>query len=367
MNYDLINKIAKRIVSFELYKTKKIDTGYATGIKKGIIFSNYLNFPVACGYKKGNNYYLLTCNSEKESYKKVFLSNSISAQIIRNYLKENGNNLSNFKKILKECFLNHGIVQKDDYLVNSVEKLNYNDFIQKLNMNYDASIFEINNLFQEETYSVYQFKINKMTFKSLEPINQELVRKIYEKLILLLPPTLSSQLLYGEFEMKNGMISDAAAYWDYDYIVLNMNYSLNQIVKYLIHELGHRWFYLFASKQQIKEFKKLFDNANGKEINLEINDVVTFFGNDKKYIYMGISENGKMLFKNVADTGQSQCSKRDIRQFDTINGQKIEKYIFPTNYSKTEFKEFVSECIAYCFCNQMEDRKLKKKIKEIIG
>ena len=81
------------------------------------------------------------------------------------------------------------------------------------------------------------------------------------------------------------------------------NETVNQIVKYLIHELGHRWFYLFASKQQIKEFKKLFDNANGKEINLEINDVVTFFGNDKKYIYMGISENGKMLFKNVADTG----------------------------------------------------------------
>lgn len=364
MNYKLINKIAKKIIlSFkEIFFYEK----YNVGIKKGIIFYNYFNFPVSCGFKRRNDYFLLTCNNEKQAYEKVFDSDCKSALEIKKYLNENGNTLSNFKKIIKNYFFNNGITQKDDYLVKSIQKLNYNDFRKKLNNNYDLNLFYFNKVFNDETSQIYQLKISEMIFKSLQPINQKLIKKIYNKLNSLLPSSLSSKLLYGEFELKKLNDNTAALWTSDDNIILDTSYEFNDVVRYLIHELSHRWYYKFASPQQIKEFRKLFNNAQGKYINLEIADIITFIGDDDEYIYAGIDKNGKMLLESL-NAKLSYHKKIDVRQFDTINGQKIEKYIFPSDYSKTRFTEFVPECIAYCYCNELEDKNLEQKIKEIIG
>jgi hypothetical protein len=49
--------------------------------------------------------------------------------------------------------------------------------------------------------------------------------------------------------------------------------------------LGHRWADKIMTANQKKEFKKLFDNCNGKHIHLQRGDIITFWGNDTQYVY----------------------------------------------------------------------------------
>jgi hypothetical protein len=44
--------------------------------------------------------------------------------------------------------------------------------------------------------------------------------------------------------------------------------------------LGHRWADKIMTSDQRKELKKLFDNCNGKHLNLQRGDIITFWGND---------------------------------------------------------------------------------------
>ena len=367
MNETLINKIAKKIImSFVHFRFKN---KYSNGIKSGAMFWNYFNFPVACGYKKRNDYFLLICNDVKEAYKKVFYSHSKSAEEIKKYLEQNGNTLSNFKKAIKNFFTEyyHGITEKDDYMVKSIQKLNLVDFKKKLINDYEMNILDFSDIFgiQDE----YYYEKDNMTFWSIEPLDsyKKKINQICKMLKSLLPSSLYSKLLYGNVQIRGDYLSNAAAqYWeDNDIIILNIDFDVYLLVKNLIHELGHRWYDKFANSQQLKQFRKLFNNANGKYVNLEIADIITFIGDDEEYIYVGIDENGKMLLESL-NAQLNYHKKIDVRQFDTINGQKIQKYNFPSDYSKTRFTEFVPECISCCYCGTLEDKKLEQKIKGIM-
>lgn len=229
---------------------------------------------------------------------------------------------------------------------------------------YDVSLTEIKKFVSVDDEKSGMFKIDDVQFRYEGQYDQELIKSYYQKIKSLLPSSLKP-LLYGTVQIKDKFKQDNVL-GDYSDAedVIRTGGNENQFIPIFIHELAHRWVNRFASKKQLKQFKELYDNANGKHLVLNKGDLIKFKNSDEELKYEGKAL-GSLMFKD--NSGNTHLYKLiATRSIETINGQKVDKIYFPNRYSSTKFSQFVPVCMEYAYSNKSMDEKLKQKIKEIV-
>lgn len=375
MNNKLLNKIAKKLVLSFTYRPFLKNYGFNTQSQKGIVIFNYYHYPVLWAYPKNDNeFQVYFTENEKVSYNKLergdydfcFRIDSIS-QLIDRY-RYNSNFMRNYRIILFNDIVSRGAPdEKWNFLIRNKTTMSYQDFKNMMINDYDVRISSFENTFgnqNNENNINKEIKINNITFKSDGNLNQNFVNELYQKANEFIGNSNLKYTLYGIVEIKNNFNKNAVGDYSPNQDIIRTSGDKSSL-EIFIHELGHRWYYKFASKQQIKAFKELYDNCNGKHIHLKEGDRVKY-KSGKEYIFKG-KEWGSLIMHDINDN-EDYCFKLiSTRSMTEINGQKVEKYNFPSNYSKTKFTEFIAECIEYAYCNISMDENLKQKVKEIVG
>lgn len=372
MNNKLLNKIAKKLVLSFTYRPWLKDHNFSNKSQKGIVIFNYYHYPVLWAYPKNNNEFIVFfTENEKISYDKLGMGDydfCYRIDSINDLIEKYNKTIRNYRIILYNDIIKNGAPdEKWNFLIKQKKTMSYQDFKNMIINNYDVRISSFENTFgnQDNENNVNkEIKTNNIIFKGDNNLNQNFINELYQKLNGLIGNNNLKQTLYGIVEIKNKFNKNAIGDYSSKQDIIRIGDDLSSLSTF-IHELGHRWYYKFASKQQIKAFKELYDNCNGKQIQLNKGDKVKYDWGEE-YIYEGTAL-GSMMMKSIQDNKLHFFKLISTRSMTEINGQKVEKYNFPSNYSKTKFTEFVAVCIEYAYCNISMDENLKQKVKEIVG
>lgn len=373
MNNKLINKIAKKIVLSFRYRPWLKNHNFSNQSQKGIVIFNYYHYPVLWAYPENDKFIVYFTENENISYDRLgrgdydycFRIDSIN-DLIEKYNKT----IRNYRVILYNDITRNGAPdEKWNFLIKQKKTMSYQDFKNMMINNYDVRISSFENIFgnqnNDENNVHKEIQLNNIIFKGDSSLEQNFVHELNQKVNELIGNSNLKQTLYGVVEIKNKFNKNAIGDYSFTQDIIRTGNDISSSVNIFIHELGHRWHHKFASKQQINEFKKLYDNCNGKQIKLNEGDKVKYnFG--EQYIYEG-KILGSLIMKKPGEEKPHFFKLISTRSMVEINGQKIEKYDFPNDYSKTKFVEFVAVCIEYAYCNKTMDENLKQKVKEIIG
>lgn len=369
-------KIAKKIFLAYSYRHKIWESNFNNHAQKGIVLFNYHHYPLLVVYNNGDDTFT--------SMKTISLENSINRY---SNIRNNGEEHLKIEHYLTEMFDRYRLTQKNfrnamfnfilanqapdetwTFLMDnsSIKQHTSEQMKNILTKQYDVRIEEFYKLLQNKKEDVDEIVIDNLSFQSVEELDADKLMNITSKITTLLRGSSLLSLLYGVVEVKNSFQNHYVGDYQVSTDVIRTGGEENNFISTFIHELGHRWHFKYSTKKQENEFKKLYDNCRGKQIELKKGDVVTFYGSNSEYIYIDKAFSSLML-KNKQNNKIYYYKLIATRSMETINGEKIEKYRFPNNYSKTKFKEFIAVCIQYAYCNLSMDENLKQKVKQIIG
>lgn len=361
------NKIAKKI--FLAYSYRK----YVSKQNNMIIIFNYNYYPILFVINNGDDKFtFIQTFSDKISFNKFNQLKQFNNFLERNLdymLKKYTKNINNFRKAICNFMLQQNFDFSYDwqFLLNKNTKKIYNfkEAKQILINNYDVSMYEIDKITINKEIKENKIEIDNILFESLNEINIEKIKSLMNEIKLLINNTNLYQLLYGKVQIKKGFQDKRVGDYSGD-DVIRVNENENDFITIFIHELGHRWQENIMNPSQRKKFKQLYDICNGKNIKLNKNDYITFYNDKNKLKYVGEFLSSLVFYDEIQKRNKIY-NKKAIRSIETINGEKINKYKFPNEYSKTKLTEFISVCIQYAYCNKQIDQQLKNKVKEIIG
>ena len=361
-------KIAKRIFLAYSYRSTVKTTGFNKYAEKGIVIFNYHFYPIFIVQNNGNGTFTAFKTKNEQSVFDNFFTRPLNLEV-QNYIYDGLSrytcNLRNFRIGLFNYIVSNKAPDKDwSFLISSEENMSYDEIKNILTSEYDIKLSDVNKIADIQNQSS-EIKIENMIFRSTEPMDENRLKRLFNEIKSMISGSVLSSLLYGVVEIKNSFQNNFIGDYTDSNDIIRTGGQDEAFKKTFIHELGHRWWHKSMSSQQKKQFKKLYDNCNGKHIVLNKGDVITFYDSDKKFIYEG-KYLGSLDFK--APDGENYLYKLiATRSMDTLNGQKIEKYRFPSRYSRTKFSQFIPECIRFVYCNLFMDEGLKAKVKEIIG
>ena len=135
-----------------------------------------------------------------------------------------------------------------------------------------------------------------------------------------------------------------------------MKYSKEEIINYLIHELGHRLYDKFLNEEVKERIKSRYNFTKNKK--LKAGDVLTL-SNNKKYIFIKYYRN-KLLCKSILDNQKYYIEFKYIIKINNINFINV-----PTVYSLTNEEEFFAELFSNYITNKL-DKNLKDWLNKIL-
>lgn len=366
MNRNIINRIAGKICLAYTYRYRGYNNGFENKSKNGIVVFNYYHFPVIYAYPLDNgNVKIIHCVSEKDAfdnynYPGSKFSNNKFVNLVQSQMSGYGNNIRNFRICVFNQIYRDGGISGDAgaFLYDTESEVTMEDAKNMLTGNYDVPLNLFCKFFGGENEggikviesNGFSFQVNGSDFTDEEIVS--MAGQVYNKV-----PSSLKNLCYGKVEVKKAFNKNAIGDYNSGEDIIRTGGERDDFVGIMLHELGHRWRYKLATKQQLTAFKKIYDNANGREIKLNPKDIITYnWGKDYKFI----SYWGKSLYMEEIATGEKKLFKGiSTRSMEKINGQAIDKIEFPTNYSKTDFDEFVAECFEEYCMGRLNDGKLK--------
>lgn len=365
--YDEICRIAGKICKAYVHRVFVLEHGFCNGTKSGILVCDYHYFPVVMAYPLQNgNVKMVECIDDKEAWEvfSVLSENGSGNSFVRRIetgMRGYTANMRNFRVAVCNELNDNGVSgDAEDFLMDTYSEVIMEDAMRILTRDHDVSLDEFNKVFgggeAERTVGSngFEFKVND------SDLTDEEIRGFAGEVYNLVPSHLKG-LCYGVVEVKSGFTHDGT---NGDYSASNdmirMGSRKEKFVGTMLHELGHRWRYKFADPKRISAFRRVFSNANGREISLKEGDVFEF-ADGRKYEYLGLGRGSRMLVKRFGDEKGwlllKGISKRSIVR---INGEDVDKFQFPTAYSRTDVDEFIAECFELYCLGKLQDQKLKE-------
>lgn len=361
------NKIANRVFLAFSSRYKIWQYNFSRFSQTGVVIFKYNYYPYLWAYPIDDDKVKIVYTKDQKDICHHFFKYDLQGSYIdylHNEMKHYSLTDRNFRVLLFNEILNNGISDNFDFLIDKQETISISQTKQLFTTQYDLRINEFEKVFgQQNDNKIYSYGGFDYYFNGSDFTEQE-IKQHTDTIISLLPDNMKN-LCYGKVELKKDFQKNADGDYSYSEDIIRTGGSKEKFIKIMIHELAHRWQHKIASANQIKQFKKLYDNCNGKHLKLNKGDTITFINYPQKYCYYGISF-GHMILISKSDNKTHYFKLKATRSFDTINGEKIQKYSFPSDYSKTKLHEFISECITYCYCNLSMDENLKKEVKKIV-
>lgn len=188
-----------------------------------------------------------------------------------------------------------------------------------------------------------------------EDFSDEEARSLVADVRSKLPESVRDALCYGKLEVRGKFSKNYIGDYTPSTDSIRLAGDKANFVETMVHELGHRWMYKVAGREQLAEFQKLYDNARGKSFELRAGDLMEFEYDEYKYIFVRMM--GNLIDVKYADDG-TVCTfgKKALDHLVKVNGEPVTRYKFPSNYSKRNFREFVAVCFEhFCMGTQMDD------------
>lgn len=124
------------------------------------------------------------------------------------------------------------------------------------------------------------------------------------------------------------------------------SYDVNRIADGLIHELGHRLYYKFATKDQKDEMKRAFDSKRTHFSSLKKGDSLVM--EDGEQLVVDVVDRHKIRLVSRNNTVEIEDIALLLKKIASINGKPFlyEANGIPSNYSLFNEEEFFAECFA---------------------
>ena len=373
---DRLIKIAKILNAKKFY--------YYVKLNNQITFQNAYSYPIYTTIKNNDDSYTLfkinnfnkildnyyQSNERKENLISIINKDfdlNVNINLINNkdllikelehHKKDFAINLSNinFKRLNKlrdnlyiESKKNYNTKQLATELNKKIE-LSFKDFELYFNTNVEFNNENING-FQKYDYHKWEIiaNIKRINIDDITNILNEIEHKIGNKF---------NFLCYGRIEFVKNLTGVAADYDEnQDSIRVSMKYSKEEIINYLIHELGHRLYDKFLNEEVKERIKSRYNFTKNKK--LKAGDVLTL-SNNKKYIFIKYYRN-KLLCKSILDNQKYYIEFKYIIKINNINFINV-----PTVYSLTNEEEFFAELFSHYITNKL-DKNLKDWLNKIL-
>lgn len=360
-------KIAERLFlaySYRQFVSKK---------NKMIVIFNYHFYPILFAINNGDDTFTFSKTiSDKKSFDKfddLLTFNNDFQKYLRSMFMQYPFNIKNYKAAICNFILEDNLIEQDqEILIDKSSKNSYSleEAKQILINEYDVSLNQFKQILNSQSQESHLFELDNMNFVSSQQIDENKIKNIFMKIKQMLSNSVLSSLLYGTVQIKDSFQDNTVGDYNKQSDIIRTGGDEQQFINTFIHELGHRWDNKISSNEQRKAFKQLFNNCNGKHLSLKKGDIITFWGNNTQYVYYakGLSS---LILQGVDDKKLHYYQQNAIRSIKTINGQEANKYRFPSYYSRKKFTQFIAECIAYAYSDNMNDKKLQEKVKEIVG
>ncbi len=374
---DRITRIAARVVvAFKARSILMPENFNYDGSKTGVAIFNYKHELVLWAYPKDGEVEVVFAKKPDIAWRQAYYAkNEFSRKLYDKII--NGNYRSSEREytvcVWNEIY-NHGFGSfKDcDYMIQSKKRMDYQTAKELLTAGYDLDVVKFYKIFGDggegsaseiQSYSGMEFEMNGWS-RGMEPIT-----KAVDEAKAMLPASLASKLFYGKVELKKEFQKNASA--DYNPVddTMRFNEGDSHLSETMLHELGHRWQHKFMSREQKMLLGLLYDNCRGVNIPLKVGDVIECRGWRQRYIVDDIDKKQRIYAIGEDDKRRYLYSPLILKRgMVKKNDVPVDKYEFPTDYAKSSFSEFVSECFECAFGGDEDmDVRLKKEFIEIVA
>lgn len=374
-------KIAKLLISRKFY--------YYIKLKDQITFLNNNKYPLYTVLNKSENEYILfEINSFKEILNK-FNELSIPKESLKRIIKKDfeidipDNQLNSYLQISKNQLIDILKNHKKDFLstigninfnridknrlnlyVKSQHSYNAEQLFSELSKKIEFSIGDFETHFgvaidfnNKNNNGLYKFDYKKWKIISSDNIiNKDDIKDILDQIENKLGNKFNF-LCYGIVEFVKNITNAAADYTsEKDYIRVNTKNSKEEIIRYFIHELGHRLYDRYLSEHIKERIKTRYNFTKNKKF--RTGDKL--INNDgEKFIFLKY-ENGKILCKSVIDNKHYYITFDSIKKVNGIDFVNV-----PTSYSLKNEEEFFAELFSLYIINNL-DKNLKTWLNNIL-
>lgn len=367
---DREERIAGRIILSYSYRTAFYERGFDNRTKPGVVIFSYHYFPVAYAYPEDESHArIVTCISDSEAYDKYVDmawrsrndTGGIRNKFARNIQYElNGytDNIKNFRRAACNVVVHDNGITKDaeDFLMSSESTVGYDEAKETLTVKYNVRLDTFYKAFGNENggedriikSNGFEFEINDSDMTADE------IGRLAGEVAGLLPAS-QKDLCYGKVEVKKSFGDRTVGDYTGSEDIIRTGGTEDMFVGTMLHELGHRWRYKKATRAQLTAFRQAYSDANGKNVKLNNGDVVEYNWG-KTYTYVGKFLSSGLIMDDSSDGERKVFKDSSVRKIVSINGNPVEKYMFPTDYSATSVDEFIAECFQLYCLGRLDER-----------
>ena len=358
---DRLERIAARVYLAFSGRRYLYNSGFGyDGADRGVVRLDYRYWPVAWCYLKDGVMKLVHAKKLKEVAEACLRTPEETGGEVGDAIRKA---VPNGMKAVRQAVLriiDNGMspFEGAGFMVDWTEEMDFGEARDFLTRNWGMSLVEFRMMFGGEPEEARTFSCFGMNFEVNDSsVSRDDIVKRMEVVGRLLPKSLAGKLMYGDVELRKGLNKDAGADYSPHVDVIRVGESSN-FLEDMVHELGHRWHYKFATGEQLKSLERLYRlcrNDPDSPVSLSVGDVVKFRGleADNGLKVLELDGNGHATVENLdAPEGSERRIVRgmSIASFFTrkmvrsINGKGVRCLHLPREYAGKNFKEFVACC-----------------------